>query len=726
MIIKVAKQNSKLLFLRRILFMTRPLKEFKNFVFTQYFSDGIKITLGVLLPSLISFQFNQLEIGITLSLGALCVSIADSPGPWLHRKNGMLYTNIFIFLTALITALINTNSYLLAIEIFGLCFLFSMFNVYGIRAASVGTAALLVMVLNINPNRTSLLLFEHTFLILGGGIWYFLLSTLFSTLRPYRYAQQSLGECIGEIASYMRLRARFYTDELSVEDNFKDLVDQQVKVNERLDNVRDALFKTRKLMNESTNAGRLMIMIFVDMVDLFEQTMATNNDYETIRNKYKTLAILPDFKTIIEKLSVEIEYIGFCLIHQEKPKQNRMQLSELDNLKLKIDELEKSGVPTLILKKILINLRNIFTKVNNIFTYFGKQTQELQGNSSPSELSKFVSHQSFDWKIFRNNLNLKSNVFRFSLRLAIVCLVGFYVGKLFALGHHSYWILLTILVIMKPGFSNTKQRNYERVIGTIIGGVMGGLILMFVHDETSRFIILLVFMLITYSFIRVKYIVSVIFMTPFILILFSFINSANSTTVIASERIIDTLIGSFLAIAFSYFILPGWESYQFKPYLFGILKANLNYFEHIILKESLFPISATEYKLARKEVYVATANLASAFQRMMNEPKNKQHRIKEVHKFVVLNHILSSYLANLSTSFDEKKITINGEQLKLIRKCRFHLEEAIKKVSGNDTDSSNNKLHIHLSETKSDPQLSEQLDLIQKLAADISRIAEKL
>ncbi|MEO5910406.1 MAG: FUSC family membrane protein [Pelobium sp.] len=706
--------------------MKQPLKDFRNFVYTQYFSDGIKITLGVLLPSLISFQFDQLELGITLSLGALCVSIADSPGPWLHRKNGMLYTNIFIFLTALLTALINTNSYLLAIEIFGFCFLFSMFNVYGPRAASVGTAALLVMVLNINPNKTSLQLFDHAFLILGGGIWYFLLSTLFSTLRPYRYAQQTLGECIAEIAGYMRLRARFYTENITVEDNFKHLVNQQVKVNEQLDNVRDALFKTRKLMNESTNAGRLMIMIFVDMVDLFEQTMATNNDYETIRKKYKTSEILPDFKEIIEKLSEEIEYIGFCLIHQEKPKSNRMQLSELDDLKRKIDELEKSGINTLILKKILINLRNIFIRTAHIFTYFGKQTKELQGGSSPSELSKFVSHQSFDWKILRNNLNLKSNVFRFSLRLAIVCLVGFYVGKLFSLGNHSYWILLTILVIMKPGFSNTKQRNYERVIGTIVGGVMGGFILMFVHDETSRFIILLLFMLITYSFIRVKYIVSVIFMTPFILILFSFINSANNTTTIASERIIDTLIGSFLAIAFSYFILPGWESYQFKPYLSGILKANLNYFEHIILKESLFPISETEYKLARKEVYVDTANLASAFQRMMNEPKNKQHRIKEVHKFVVLNHILSSYLANLSASFAEKKISINGEQLKLIRKCRFYLEEAIKKVSGNEAENSKNKLHIHLSETKSDAQISEQLDVIQKLAADISKIAEKL
>ena len=315
-------------------------------------------------------------------------------------------------------------------------------------------------------------------------------------------------------------------------------------------------------------------------------------------------------------------------------------------------------------------------------------------------------------------------MFKYSLRLAIVCLLGFYIGKLFSLGDHSYWILLTILVIMKPGFSNTKKRNYERVIGTIIGGILGAIILTFIHDVTAKFILMLVFMLITYSFTRVKYIVSVIFMTPFIFILFSIIYATDSTTTIASERIVDTLIGSFIAIVFSYLFLPHWESIQFKAFLPQILIANLRYLEHIILRQSLFPASSTEYKLARKDVYVHTANLAAAFQRMMNEPKNKQHQIKEVHKFVVLNHILSSYLANLSASFQEKPCTINLEQLKLIRKTRFYLEEAIQKF---DTENEQGmKLDIHLSETKVDTQITEQLEMITKISADLSKITDKL
>ncbi|RKD14483.1 hypothetical protein BCY91_08410 [Pelobium manganitolerans] len=705
---------------------SNPIDDFRNFMYTQYFSDGVKVTMGVLLPSFIAFQFNHLEIGVTLSLGALCASIADSPGPWLHRKNGMLATNVLVFFTALLTVSINTNPYFVAVEIFFLCFLYAMFYLYGTRAASVGTAALLIMVLDIIPGKSSFKPFEHSFLILGGGIWYYLLSTLFSTLRPYRYAQQTLGESISEVGKYMRLRARFYGNEVTVEENFEALVKQQVKVNELQDNVRDALFKTRELMNESTNAGRLMVQIFVDTVDIFEQTMATHNDYEGIRERFADKYILPAFAKTIEKVADEIEYIGFCLTYQQKPVVKHVSIEDLDDLKNRLDVLEQQGTSTLILKKILINLRNIYQKTVDIFTYFGKETVETKGGTSPSELSRFVSHQSFDWKIFRNNLNLSSGVFRYSLRLAIVCLIGFTVGRMFSLGHHSYWILVTILVIMKPGFSSTKQRNYERVVGTLIGGILGTIILMFVTDETARFVILLLFMLVTYSVIRIKYVVGVIFMTPFILVLFTFLNSASSVTMIASERIVDTLIGSFLAIASSYILFPDWESAQLRSFLPQMVKANLNYFEHIILRQSLMPVNVTEYRLARKNVYVNTANLSGAFQRMLQEPKSKQRRIKEIHKFVVLNHILSSYLANLSASFAETEATINSDQLKLIRKIRFYLEEAVGKIDAKIEAGTNTKLHIHLSDKKNDPQITEQLELITKLSAEISKMSEKI
>ena len=79
----------------------RQTNEIRNFLLSPYFSDGVRITIGVLLPSLILYQFDLLHIGVTISLGALCVSITDIPGPIAHRRNAMIVTTIALFFVAL-------------------------------------------------------------------------------------------------------------------------------------------------------------------------------------------------------------------------------------------------------------------------------------------------------------------------------------------------------------------------------------------------------------------------------------------------------------------------------------------------------------------------------------------------------------------------------------------------------------------------------------------------
>jgi len=163
----------------------RQSREIKTFIFSQYFSEGLRITFGVLLPSLVFFHLDHLEVGLTISLGAVCVSIADNQGPINHKRNGMLFCSIFVFLTTLLTGLINRYPVLLGLEIIILCFFYSMFSVYGNRASSIGTAALLVMILSIDHDVTaSKGAMGHALYILAGGIWYMMRSLSLSPIRP--------------------------------------------------------------------------------------------------------------------------------------------------------------------------------------------------------------------------------------------------------------------------------------------------------------------------------------------------------------------------------------------------------------------------------------------------------------------------------------------------------------------------------------------------------------
>src|SRR4029078_6731217 len=166
----------------------------------------------------------------------------------------------------------------------------------------------------------------------------------------------------------------------------------------------------------------------------------------------------------------------------------------------------------------------------------------------------------------------ESSVFRHALRVMIGCIVGYMIVHIFTYGHHSYWILLTIAFILKPAFSLTKQRNIERIIGTIAGGAIGVIILIFIPNKNVQFAFLVFFMIGNYSFMRINYLAMVIFVTPFVLILFNFLGVPFID--VAKERILDTVIGCAIAFSAGYFLFPTWESQGLKTYVTDILKSN--------------------------------------------------------------------------------------------------------------------------------------------------------
>ncbi|MBF9254467.1 FUSC family protein [Pontibacter sp. 172403-2] len=716
--------------------MNNKARSIQYFFFSQYFSDGLRITFGVLLPSLLFYWLGQFETGLTLSLGALCVSIADSPGPVVHKRNGMLYCNLFIFAVALLTGYARLSIWTMGLEVLLLSFFFSMFVVYGNRAAALGTAALLVMILMMDNRLEPEQVPGYSALILGGGLWYMLFSLLTFQIRPFRQAQQALGECIHEIAKFLRLKAEFYTLKTDLQRDYDKVVSQQVVVSQKQDAVRELLFKSRQLMKESIPASRTLLLTFVDVVDLYEQITASHYDYATIRERFGTTGVLELIADLIRQISEELDEVGVAI--QSNTHYNRRSLdlnNALEQLKTTIDAVGERGQggSNLALKKILVNLRHLMQRLNSISAYFDTQPPAaVPAGRSNLEYRRFVSHEGFDAGKFFDNLTFSSSVFKHAFRVAIVCLFGFVVTKFIIYGHHSYWVLLTIIVILKPGFSLTKQRNYQRITGTVTGGLIGIVILHLIPDKTVQFVLLLFLMVGTYSFIRINYVISVIFMTPYILILFSFLGIGHLDLV--EERILDTLIGSAIAFTASYIIFPSWESHTIKGLMRDMLKANSNYL--LRLAESLAgrDVETLDYRLARKEVYVSAANLSGAFQRMLSEPKRTQRNSKEVHKFVVLNHILFSSIATLSSAIldQDYKMVLSAESLRPVRRALAMLNEGVRRLDPAASDNSPESIaavpdpeHKGMVET-ADPGLREQLEFMQRLSSDILKITDSV
>lgn len=708
--------------------------EVKGFVLSQYFGDGLRITFGVVLPSLILAQFDLLKIGISFSLGAVCASIADSPGPITHRRNGMFLTIGLVTIISLLTSLVGLSAYTLGAFVVVLSFLCSMLYVYGPRAASMGVAALLVMIIGIDDVRPINEILLYSLYIFLGGIWYALLSLSIYQIMPYRLARLSLAESISEIATFMRIKAGFYKENMDYDENYKKLIEAQITVNEKLDAVREQLFKNPKIVQENSQEGRLLLVIFVDMVDLYEQIMSTFYNYQKLHKQFDHTGILNDFEYILNLLSEQIDEISESLKDGSKPEINLLLPRKLTTLKSKIETFNEDETISVIglqaLKNIEVNIENIFNRIKKINGYFrAKEQKKLSRNDV--QTTAFTTSQVYDVDTFLDNLNLKSENFRHALRVSGMMLVGFIIAQSTQL-LHSNWILLTIMVIMKPAYSLTKERNLDRLFGTIGGALIGMLILNYVTDRYWLFGILLICMLGTYSFQRKTYLVSVVFMTPFILILFEFLGMGSRALLI--ERVYDTAIGGGLAFIGSYVLLPHWEHKKLKNTLIEMLEANLAYYHQVSQMYFGEEYQRVPYKIVRKEVFVRSANLASGLQRMFSEPKHKQLSIKEVHKFSVLNHLLSSYVATLALysrehfdslpSFDKLvEITANTELLmkeaiKIIEKSDFVVKENIQllKLKNNQTEEMDESTIL----------ITEQFINIQKVAYDICKISERI
>ena len=645
------------------------VRQYKRFINSHYLNGAIRITAGITLPAVLLGFFNNLSAGIVLSIGAMCVANTDTPGPIHHRRNGMIACVLIIFAVTLLTGLASGSAVMTGLLVVVFCFLFSLISIYGNRASSIGVNALLVMVLNIDRHQQGWHILINAAYVLAGGVWYTALSLLLYSFRPYKLVQQALGDCVQATADYLRIKASFYSRDVDYDKSYRQLLDSQITIQEKQDLLRELIFKSRKIVQESTHTGRILMMIFLDIVDLFERIMTSQQDYRLLHQFFDDSGLMEECRLLILDLATELDGIGLAIM-SGKPSVDRPTLStRIRQLRESLDRYRPgpatAGAPNsaagaansaapaegfVDLGNILDSIQDINDRLHVLHGFTTYDRKLSRNFNTELNVEEFVAHQDMDRGLIIDNLTLDSNIFRHSLRVSIATLAGYIISLFLPFGH-GYWILLTIIVILKPSYSLSKKRNIQRLMGTLVGALVGLLLIEFVRDRNVLFVLMILFMCGTYFFIRTNYLVSVTIMTPYVLLLFYLLYPTGFRSVI-SDRVIDTLIGSGLAFLASIAIIPNWEHEKAIDFMTAALRTNIDYFRDVAVAFLGRPASVQQYKLSRKHAFVALANLSDAFGRMLSEPQRQQKKITEMHQFVVSSHMLTSYIATLAYYMD--------------------------------------------------------------------------
>jgi uncharacterized membrane protein (TIGR01666 family) len=630
-------------------------REFRKFISSQYLYAGVRITAGAIIPALILNHFGLLSSMMAIPLGALVVSTTDTPGPPQHRRNGMLVSILLNFVMVVIVGFSRELPWLIGLEIIIFGAFFSLVGVYGNRVNAIGIIALFVFIFNIDSHLASLNIWRDAAWFTLGGAWYAVLSLTLYSLRPFKPIQQLLGENLMGIADYLRVKAAFYDRERDNDHLYRELMRLQVTVHQHQDELREMLFRARRVITETTSKGRILMMMFLDSMDLFERIMTTQQDYEALHKEFDDTQILPIYHRLIMQASDELQRIGLA-VQEGLPYKDDNSLDAAFKeaseafFTLRDQQLGPHTIEGFIkLRHILYSIEDLVERIG-VLAHYSTYDRSIGKNKAmigPERLEEQDSAgQEFNIRLLLDNLSLQSSHFRHAIRVTLAMMIGYIISLLYPLGH-GYWILLTIVTILKPAYSITKQRNFQRLAGTLIGAAVSFAILYFIKDNTVHFILMLVAMIMAYSYLKLNYLIGSVGITAYVVMSFHFLNPDGLTTVL-QDRIVDTGIGSLIAYLVSTFVLPLWEHEQIDPFILQFVKANRQYFTEV---SASFVGQTTEiknYRTARKEAFVALANMSDHFQRMLSEPKNKQPGLPHYHQFVATSHLLTSHIASLS------------------------------------------------------------------------------
>lgn len=633
------------------------------------FYNALKVTFTAIVSFFIFYNPNDFSTAFTVTLGALLCAPIDIASNFKHKAIGLLLAAVLIPLISLTLTYTYPVSFVF-IPLFCLLVFFSaLISLYGHRANLLSFTLLLTISLSFIHHDKPEILVSNCLYLLIGGMFYSFVSILFYFIKPNRYINLEVADCIEITSKYLKLRAQLWEEDADREKINHQMLEKQIKINELHERIREYLVYNKARTINSNNNRKLLIAL-TSLVEILELSMANAfNHKEFIAFFKKDPSVLKEYKLLAQNFALALQHLAFNIKASKKHHSKGSLTADFKRLRVKIDLfLEQENISAYHEKSMMIN---------NLLFYADKQVVKIKGlervykervnadelRGKYKDLERFFTPEHYRLKTLIDHLNFKSSTFRYALRVTLTMLAGLFIGTFFEF-ENAYWILLTIVVIMRPGYGLTKQRSTHRVIGTIIGGILGIITLVLIDNNIVLSIFAVFSMLLGYWLSGVDYKIGVSFVTFYVILIYGLLTNEAEAHLV--YRILDTAIGSMLAFLGTRFLWPSWELHSVNTNLEKSLRAIQLY----IVEVKYYYINkgepTTEYKLARKNAFIESGNLMASFQRLIQEPKTKQLNRVELYELTVLCQTLVSSAASIGTYIQFHNTSQPSETFKLV------------------------------------------------------------
>ena len=248
---------------------------------------------------------------------------------------------------------------------------------------------------------------------------------------------------------------------------------------------------------------------------------------------------------------------------------------------------------------------------------------------------------------------------RHALRLAVVAAIGEIVAQASGLAH-GYWIVLTILIVLRPDYASTIYRGVQRAGGTVIGAGLGVATALLLHVGTAALVAAIgVTMTVAYAVFAVNYLLFAVFLTDFVVTLMALLGQTAEQTV--AFRLIGTGVGAALALI-GYLVWPSWEGQPAQQKLARLFETQAH-FGALVLRAYVRPgtVDTRVLQAARRTARQARSDAEASADRLADEPSRPPMTARLAYSLTGIGRRIAHTLLTLQAAVDSTHAKAPGQ-----------------------------------------------------------------
>ena len=435
-----------------------------------------------------------------------------------------------------------------------------------------------------------------------------LLSLVLWPLRPYRPVRLAVGGAYRAVAGY--------ADELSAWLRTED-APGPTGVRRALETARAALATVRRgRPGESGRGERLLVLgetadqLFGHLFGLSELVEGTSPSPEHARGRAALADSLPaiaaSLRAIADEIEneedagkVEIEWRGDRL-RAMLPSAERASGEDRARYEHAAELFDRMAQYARVAAAVAASLND------------GRPVPELADGRQPEDAEPTVPVMA----PLRAALTWDSMILRFAVRVGLVTALAVALTAALDL-RRGYWVTITAVLILQPYVGATSTRALQRVLGTIVGGMLTAALAAAFHDPVAILVMVFVFSGVSVALLPLNYAAFSLFLTPTFVLL---AEASAGDWHLAGLRIANTILGGGLALAGSRLLWPTPEAERTPAYLAAALRAVRAYLDEVAARfEDRSEAASRAIRARRRMVGLAILNADESLQRSLGE-----------------------------------------------------------------------------------------------------------